>query len=636
MREVTSTARSGSTVWAATSGGLFGWDRSSGQFERYTAAEGLRSIALTALAVDREGIIWSGSATGVLHRLDPATDQINVNTDIETSDQINRAILRLRTEGDTLLICTQFGLSIFRISRFEFGDTFTRFGSTPSSTRTSVFDAVILDGRIWITISDGLTTNAVASADRQSPNLLPPESWTLEAVGSPGNLIRQLASVGGSLYAGSAEGLFLRTAGGWEAVAGFAGREVTALYALNGLIVCTADGAVTLVDASGTLTPYGSALPSEASDVTADEAGLPVVGSAALGLLDFDGSWQSHMPEGPAASSVTGLAATASGVLWCASATVNGSGIYVFDPPSWTTIQRATSALPIDNVYRVSVAPDGTVWASTFGSGLVAFPNGITEVDSANIFNTNVGMVGLPNDMQYVVPSNTVTDGAGNVWTTIINAADRNVLAVRNAAGVWRTLPAIINGVRVSTLTEPLVDLCLAVDASDNLWSVVRDGAFRGVISLGNRGAIDSVAAYWVTANTGLPSDDIRTIVVDKENDIWVGTSRGIGIILEPSAPTRPGAIAAYRPLNGLTINTIAVDPLNRKWVGTTEGVILLSSDGTQVLETYTLETSQGRLISDEVRSIAVDPQRGTVYFGTEEGVAGLTTPAAAPASSWA
>jgi ligand-binding sensor domain-containing protein len=635
MRNVSAVARTGSTIWAATSGGLFGWQREADHFERYTAAEGLRDIALSAMAVDNEGMVWTGSATGILHRLIPSSSQIQINSDIATSDQINRAILRLKTAGDTLLICTEFGLSIFRIRGFEFGDTFTRFGSIPSSTRTSVFDAEVLEGRIWIALSDGLSTHAVASADRQSPNLLPPDAWTLEAVGSPGNVVRQLAVFAGTLYAGSADGLYRRSASGWEQLPGFALRTVTALASGSSLIVCTSDDQVSIMEADGTISTYGGVLPSAAAGVTADAAGLPVVGSAELGLLDYGQQWQSHLPEGPAGSSIAGLAATSSGALWCASGTVNGSGIYLFDPPSWTTIDRSSSALPLDDVYRVSVAPDGTVWASTFGRGLVAFPGGIPVVDSANIFNTNVGMVGLPNDMQYVVPSNAVTDGAGNVWATIINAADRNVLAVREPGRAWRTLPAIINGVRVSTLTEPQVDLCLAVDASNNLWSVVRDGAFRGVLSLNNGGAVDSVAAFLVTAATGLPSDDVRTIVVDRENDIWVGTSRGISIILEPSAPTRPGAIASYRPLNGLTVNTIAVDPLNRKWVGTTEGVILLSPDGTQVLETYTVQTSNGRLISDEVRSIAVDPLRGTVYFGTDEGLAGLTTAAAAPQASF-
>ena len=48
---------------------------------------------------------------------------------------------------------------------------------------------------------------------------------------------------------------------------------------------------------------------------------------------------------------------------------------------------------------------------------------------------------------------------------------------------------------------------------------------------------------------------DLKTIVVDRDNALWIGTDRGIAIVLDPDRPTRSGAIAAYRPLNGLTIN---------------------------------------------------------------------------------
>jgi hypothetical protein len=138
-----------------------------------------------------------------------------------------------------------------------------------------------------------------------------------------------------------------------------------------------------------------------------------------------------------------------------------------------------------------------------------------------------------------------------------------------------------------------------------------------------------------VSSTNGLPSDDVTTIVVDRSNDIWVGTSKGIAIILDPLNPNGPGGIAAYKPLNGQYVNTIAVDPLNQKWVGTTEGVILLSPDGTQVLASYTREGTEGKLIANDVKSITVDPQTGTVYFGTVQGLSSLTTSAAAPVASF-
>jgi hypothetical protein len=175
------------------------------------------------------------------------------------------------------------------------------------------------------------------------------------------------------------------------------------------------------------------------------------------------------------------------------------------------------------------------------------------------------------------------------------------------------------------------VDRCLAVDAFDNLWATVRQGSSAGVISFGNRGRLDSTSAYHLNSSDGLPSNDIKTIVVDRDNNIWVGTDRGIGIILDPNNPKRSGGTASYRPLLGLVINTIAVDPLNQKWVGTPEGVVVLSQDGTQLVASYTVESTGGRLIDNDVKSIAVDPNSGTVYMGTVSGLVSLTTPAAAP-----
>jgi ligand-binding sensor domain-containing protein len=126
----------------------------------------------------------------------------------------------------------------------------------------------------------------------------------------------------------------------------------------------------------------------------------------------------------------------------------------------------------------------------------------------------------------------------------------------------------------------------------------------------------------------GLPRDDNRKIVVDRDNNIWVGTSNGIAIILDSSNPTRPGWIASYRPLNGLVINTVEIDPLNQKCIGTTEGVVLVSSDGTQRFASYTVACTGGKLIDDDVKSIAIDKKTRYVYFGTACGLASFSTTA--------
>ncbi len=349
------------------------------------------------------------------------------------------------------------------------------------------------------------------------------------------------------------------------------------------------------------------------------------------GILTLDSVWTSHVPNGPNSNQFASLVVDPNGILWAASGPTLAFGLYRFDGQTWNSFTTTNSALPVNDVYRVSVACNGSVWASTWGRGLVEFPGGVNRLDTNRLVSTNIGVVGISKDPTYVVGSNVVCDGQGNTWFSVNTPADKNLLHVRRSDGRWVHLPVIYNGVKLTNLTEDAVDRVLAVDGQDNLWAVARDPAYRGVLCLQNQGTIDSVAPVFLNSANGLPSDEVKTIIVDRDNSLWVGTDRGIGIILDPSNPLRSGAIAAYKPLLGTTVNTIAVDPLNQKWVGTPEGVVVLSPDGTQQLATYTVENTNGRLIENNVRTITVDPGSGTVYFGTASGLASLATSAAAP-----
>jgi hypothetical protein len=406
----------------------------------------------------------------------------------------------------------------------------------------------------------------------------------------------------------------------------------------NGLVVCGADGLVFLLDAQEALTPVSGPLPFAGTAVAFGTDGVPVVASLGGGVLRATPpGWTATLPAGPNGNTFVGLAVDPAGALWGGSGTTNGTGFFRFDGSRWTAFTIRQGAQPTNDYYRMSADCDGSMWASSWGAGVARIPPGADTVASSEVFNTNVGMVGIPNNPNFIVCSNVVCDGQGNRWTSVFRPANNRTLAVRQSDGSWRTIPASVGGTTLTQLNSDQVsiDRALAVDAFDNLWAVVGDASIKGVISFGNRGAIDSIAAYHLTTEDGLPSDDVRTIVVDRENDLWVGTARGIAIVLDPGNPERAGGIASYKPLNGQTINSIAVDALNQKWVGTNEGAVFLSGDGTQVIASYTTENTSGQLMDNRVLSVAVDQRTGTVFFGTPIGLASLTTAAAAPVSSF-
>jgi ligand-binding sensor domain-containing protein len=638
MYDVRAIVNDGSGYWAATSGGLFHWTPVNDSYQLLTNADGLRSIDLTAIAADATGNIWSGASTGIIHVYDPTTGSIRTILDIAMAkDQTNKRVNAISIQGDTALICTDFGLTVFHMSKFEFGDTYSRFGTIPAGTRTAVSAALIHAGRLWACVSDGTTNNSVATADLANPNLLPPESWTLQVVGSPGTVPRTLTVFNGALYSGTSAGLYVEGGGSWTAVAAIstANSIVATAASPASLLLATAGRTVHALDQQQSATQIGESLPYPASAIAADPAQNPVIGSTGGGVLTFSTSWVSHSPNGPNGSSFQSIVVDPDGVIWAGSGDFTGYGLYRFDGSTWTNFTTANSALPANEVYRMSIGCDGAVWASTYGRGIVEIPRGSNQIDASRIYGRNVGMTGIPNDLNYVVPSNAVCDSRGNVWMTVVLAADKNLLIVRQPDATWRFFPVTVGGIKLTNLMDRPVDRCLAVDAFDNVWMTVRDPAYRGVLSLGNGGTIDSTSAFLLSTTDGLPSNEVKTIVVDRDNDVWVGTDRGIAIILDPSNPRRTGGIAAYRPLNGLVINTIAVDPLNQKWVGTTEGVFLLTSDGTHAIESYTVDNTAGKLMDNDVKSVAVDGKTGTVYFGTAYGLASLTTAAAAPRVSF-
>lgn len=637
MKDVKGLARSGHSYWAATSGGLFRWDEGTDSYLKLTNAEGLLSTDLTAVGIDRNGDVWGCASTGMIHLYTPSTGFVRtISNIVEFPGPTDKRINAVITAGDTVLLCSDFGLSVYRLGRGEFGDTFTSFGGIPANNRVAVYSAVISGGRIWAAVSDGITGNYVVWADVSSPNLLDPQHWTLQQVGPPGSIPRALTLFNGRVYAGTTTGLYYYDGAAWQGISSLSGVSIVGLSTSSASLgVCTATNLVFTVDSANTSHAYGSPLPFKPTSLVAGSNGLPSAGTLSGGIQTYAGTWSVHFPNGPNSNQFNDVAITPNGTLWGAGGGFDGPGtgfgFYRYNGHNWKSFTPANSRLPDDEVYLVSAGCNGSAWASTYGYGIVEILAGSDSIDSAHIFGRNVGMVGLAVNLNFIVPSSVVCDSHGNLWTSIVLAADRNVLAVRKPDGTWRRLPVIVEGTKVDRLQDRPVNRCLAVDASDNLWAIVKDPALKGVVALANGGTIDSIAAVHLTSANGLPSDNASTIVVDRDNEIWVGTDRGIAIILDPSNPLRTGGIATYRPANGLTVNAIAVDPLNQKWVATSEGVILYSPDGTQALASYTVESTSGKLIDNNVKSIAVDPGTGTVYFGTTGGLASLSTPAVAP-----
>lgn len=123
-----------------------------------------------------------------------------------------------------------------------------------------------------------------------------------------------------------------------------------------------------------------------------------------------------------------------------------------------------------------------------------------------------------------------------------------------------------------------------------------------------------------------------RRVVEDLDGNIWIATTDGPFLIeaervntqieyaTQVKVPRNDGTNYADYLLGGVDIAAIAVDGGNRKWFGSRgNGVYLVSADNMEQLQHFT--TANSPLLSDNVEAIAINPQTGEVFFGTDQGL---------------
>lgn len=630
MKSVRGITLEGKRMWAATSGGLFGFDTVDSTFRKITNIEGLTTADLSAVGVDANGSLWIGAMSGSIDVYSVSANTWQHISDISTaSGKTKKGIYRFYFVGDSVFIATDFGVSVFSQQRFEFEDSYEKLGTFSSPTRAN--SVIVYDGRIWIATAQG-----IASASTRSLNLKDPAAWTnyLASSGLPSNSVNALGLYAGRLYAGTDAGLSIFTGTTWESVSGdLLGTKVVDII---GFYVATTHGLYQM-SSGGALTKVGTDLPYTISSVAvaSTEVWIGLDGGGIAHWNAQQAKWDMKLPNSPNSNLFASIAVDNRGVLWAASGKDGaGQGFYSFDGTTWTNYSVADYPLLRSNDYhKVAIGCDNSKWICSWGKGVVLIKNDstLTRFDQ-----TNAGLAGIPNAPEFVVVSGAACDSKGNTWIVNYMNAANITLAVMKSDSTWTSYTD-----RTVQGSAQFADV--AVDGLGTKWITPYLPAapspkglyyFNEVYRLPD--ATDDGWGYLGKAD-GLESDNVTTVVVDRTGDIWVGTDAGISIISNVRDPKKGVLTACHSTrcnVSGQYINTIAVDALNNKWVGTkTSGVWVLSSDGTTVLAQY--NTSNSPLLDNDIKSIAIDHDKGIVYFGTDKGLSGLQTAYYTPKQSF-
>ena len=268
----------------------------------------------------------------------------------------------------------------------------------------------------------------------------------------------------------------------------------------------------------------------------------------------------------------------------------------------------------------LAISPEtGKVYAGSYFEGLI-------EVDGEEVtlFNENNSTLQpAEGDDSRVRVLGLAFDEEDNLWVTNALANEDRFLSVLKPDGTWKSFDEVCG-------FEVLMDV--VVDGNGYKW--IRLGNSSAGLLLFDEGDMeddsDDRCQFFSSANSNLQTNDVTSVAVDLDGDVWVGTTAGI-VIFEC------GGNAFDEECNGSRrivvgedgnpgylfeterIEAIAVDGANRKWVGTSTGAYLLSPNGEDELLYFNEDNSP--LLDNTIFDIACNQETGEVFFATNKGL---------------
>ncbi len=609
--DVRKIALSGNDLWAVTSGGLFRYNLTGKTFSFYTKSENLSSQNLNAIAVDGNGQVWVGSGEGYINIINPADGSVKKIFDIYNSSMTQKGINDFLVSGDTLFVSHGFGLSLINTGTMEFMDNVIKFGNL--QTETSVI-SVSRYGKIFACLNGGL-----AIQKQGTSSLFSPDSW--DSYSSNGLQFNKTVSFNNSIYVATNSGLYTFNAGIFSQFL-LGGVNIVDL-AVNGsyLYILTPATLYRYSTTLETVADIGSAVNSFSSLAAGGDF---VFASSDNGITQVSNAGTSKIStNSPAANTFMNMDIDANGNLWAGTGKDGyGKGAIFFNGTEWTNYYDETKPAPGNDFHNVYAGTDGTVYWMNWGQGYSTFKN--NQITAYNTINTP--MVGIKDNLSFLVISDIKNDSKGNTWFVDLWPADQNVLWELKTDGTWQnfTFPNIT----VSQLFYKLV-----IDKFSTKWVTVQaniEGGNKGIIAF-NESSSNPMYNFYSTAD-GLNSDIVNCLTLDSRGYLWIGTSSGINYIPDTSNP-RIYSVAYNTGIKYQNITSMAVDALDQKWVGTKTGLFVLSPDCITQIKHYDITNSP--LPSDEITSVVVDKRKGIAYIGTDYGLTVLKTDFVEPKESF-
>ena len=247
----------------------------------------------------------------------------------------------------------------------------------------------------------------------------------------------------------------------------------------------------------------------------------------------------------------------------------------------------------------------------------------------------------LGND--YVPVQGLVFDRKNNLW--ILNSGTKTTSLLKLSPDGTMTdhsKPELMNkGLSLQVMRRPILD------SRGLIWFVNSHYEAPGLFCYNSE--TDKLSVFHNFKNqdgSSIMVIQMRCVQEDAYQNLWIGTNVGPlrltteqmqnpseAIFEQIKVPRNDGTNLADYLLAGVDISCMAIDGGGRKWFGTNgNGAYLISADNMKQVQHFL--SSNSKLLSNNIESIAIDDKTGEVFFGTDKGLCSYMSDATKPSDN--
>ena len=622
-------AQSSSRVFAASESAIFSQNTLSGELKTITSVDGLKADAITAIHHSTEfNRTLIGNANGLLLVIN---QDGSIATKIDIVQEATVAASKKKINhideynGIAYLSC-DFGVAVFNLATLQFGDTYFL---GPVGAEIPVTQVTVFNEYVYACTDGGY---GIRRALLANPNLNDYSQWQEEFGGS----WRGILTYNGNLFAVADTNTLFRIENSIPFVFTTLPTNVTDLREANGYMVATCANKVVVYNQDLLLASQINTLGLPDNQVATFTCATVVGGKIYIGTTD-KGVYSLDMtmlapvnitPNGPLYNNIFSLEKSTNN-LWAVFGGYNYDyrpnysqlGVSRYTANGWVSIPYSDLSVfgAVKSISDISINPNNEkeVFLNSFDSGLLKVTDGVPE----KLFTSSNSA--LESQQADNVPSIRVNggtfDAAGNLWLMNTRTA-KPLKELKSGGSSWQSysFEDIISSPKDVEYSK------IVIDKNNTKWI----GSTRvGLIAYN-----ETLGKYLIVGEEqGLPSPDVRSLAIDNNNRLWIGTVEGLRMISSVDRFVTDDALTATsivfleesgeasELLYEQVVTDIEIDGSNNKWLGTAAGAFLVSPDGQKTL--FQFNKTNSPLPSNSINDIEIDDATGEVFFATDKGM---------------